>query len=243
MQIRDEVQSDPSGPHVVDLRPLLDMQAEMCQAMANPHRLAIVYALRDGERCVGELASTLGISVHNVSQHLRILRERLLVRPRKEGQTVYYSMTTPKFVQACALICEALAEQHRAEGECLQAVGLLEFDRHHEGVGQRQTDPTRPNVLKGRTAMHVEGNGGGPVDLTSLQADKLVDARGTSCPGPILAAKKGMPGAKVGEIMEVLATDSTTLKDLPAWSKKMGHEYLGHVEEAGYWKLFVRKLK
>lgn len=91
--------------------------------------------------------------------------------------------------------------------------------------------------------MNAEGNGGGSVDLSSLQGDKVVDARGTSCPGPILAAKKGMPEVKVGEIMEVLATDSGTLKDLPAWSKKMGHEYLGFVEEAGYMKLFVKKLK
>ena len=46
-----------------------------------------------------------------------------------------------------------------------------------------------------------------------------------------------------GEIMEVLATDSGTQKDLPAWAKKMGHEYLGFVDEAGYMKLFVKRLK
>jgi len=91
--------------------------------------------------------------------------------------------------------------------------------------------------------MHTEGNGGGSGDLTSLHGDKVVDARGTSCPGPILAAKKGMPDVKVGQIMEVLATDSGTLKDLPAWSKKMGHEFLGYVDEPGYMKLFVRRLK
>jgi tRNA 2-thiouridine synthesizing protein A len=82
-----------------------------------------------------------------------------------------------------------------------------------------------------------------PEDLGKLTVDKVVDARGTSCPGPILAAKKGMPQVKVGELMEVLATDSGTLKDLPAWSKKMGHEYLGVIEEAGYWKLYVRRSK
>jgi len=80
-------------------------------------------------------------------------------------------------------------------------------------------------------------------DLSTIQADKIVDARGTSCPGPILAAKKGMVDVKVGEIMEVQATDSGTMKDLPAWSKKMGHEYLGYVEEPGFLKLFVRKMK
>lgn len=81
------------------------------------------------------------------------------------------------------------------------------------------------------------------MDLTQLKVDKTVDARGTSCPGPILAAKKGIPGVKVGEIMEVQATDTGTLKDLPAWAKKMGHEYLGAIEEPGYMRLFVRKMK
>ena len=80
-------------------------------------------------------------------------------------------------------------------------------------------------------------------ELSTLQADKIVDARGTSCPGPILAAKKGIVEVKVGQIMAVLATDSGTKKDLPAWSKKIGHEYLGFIEEQGYFKLFVKRAK
>jgi ArsR family transcriptional regulator len=109
------------------------MHADMCQAMANPYRLAIVYALKDGEKCVSELGAALDISVHNVSQHLRILRERLLVRSRKEGQTVYYSITNPKFVQACALIREGLVEEHQAESNSLQAAGLLDPTRAISG--------------------------------------------------------------------------------------------------------------
>ncbi len=81
------------------------------------------------------------------------------------------------------------------------------------------------------------------VDLSSLQVEKVVDARGTSCPGPILAAKKGLPGVSVGGVMEVQATDSGTLKDIPAWCKKMGHDYLGNVEEPGFLKLYVKKTK
>jgi DNA-binding transcriptional ArsR family regulator len=120
MQIRDNSTAEASASLVSDMRPLFEMHAEMCQALANQHRLAIMYALKDGEKCVGDLAAELGISVHNVSQHLRILRQRLLVRSRKDGQTVYYSITNPKFVQACALIREALIEEHRAEGESLR---------------------------------------------------------------------------------------------------------------------------
>jgi tRNA 2-thiouridine synthesizing protein A len=80
-------------------------------------------------------------------------------------------------------------------------------------------------------------------ELKALTVDEVVDARGTSCPGPILAAKKGIAAVPIGGVMEVLATDSGTLKDLPAWSNKVGHEFLGYFEEAGYLTLFVRKTR
>ncbi|MEP7036184.1 MAG: sulfurtransferase TusA family protein [Actinomycetota bacterium] len=80
-------------------------------------------------------------------------------------------------------------------------------------------------------------------NLKGLTSDLVVDSRATSCPGPILAAKKAIGGVPVGGIMEVLASDIGTLKDLPAWSKKMGHEYLGSLDDAGYLQLFLRKTK
>lgn len=80
-------------------------------------------------------------------------------------------------------------------------------------------------------------------ELMNITADRVVDARGTSCPGPILAAKKGIGAVPVGGIMEVQATDSGTLKDMPAWCKKLGHDYLGHFEDGGYLRLFLRKTK
>lgn len=80
-------------------------------------------------------------------------------------------------------------------------------------------------------------------DLKGLKSDLVVDSRATSCPGPILAAKKAIGGVPVGGIMEVLASDVGTLKDLPAWAKKMGHEYLGSLDDAGYLQLFLRKTK
>jgi ArsR family transcriptional regulator, virulence genes transcriptional regulator len=76
--------------------------------------------------CVGDLASSVAISVHNVSQHLRVLKEHKVVRSRKEGQTVFYAITNQKFVEACTLIRQAIIEQHQAEGEFLLAAGLLD---------------------------------------------------------------------------------------------------------------------
>jgi TusA-related sulfurtransferase len=80
-------------------------------------------------------------------------------------------------------------------------------------------------------------------ELKELKPDLVVDSRATSCPGPILAAKKAIGGIPVGGVMEVLASDTGTLKDLPAWCKKMGHDYLGSVDDAGYLQLFLRKTK
>ena len=80
-------------------------------------------------------------------------------------------------------------------------------------------------------------------ELKSIESPLVVDARGVSCPGPILAAKKQIGAVTVGNAMEVLATDSGVLKDIPAWCGKMGHDFLGSFEEAGAYHLFLRKAK
>lgn len=78
-------------------------------------------------------------------------------------------------------------------------------------------------------------------ELQALNADKVVDARGTACPGPLLAAKKEIAGIGSGQIMEILSADEGTKKDVPKWATKKGHEYLGTVEEDGYFKIFIKK--
>ena len=81
------------------------------------------------------------------------------------------------------------------------------------------------------------------IDLKNIKPDLTIDARGTSCPGPLLEAKKGITKVPVGGILEVLSSDQGTLKDLPRWAKKMGHEFLGYVEESGYYKIYVKRKK
>lgn len=78
-------------------------------------------------------------------------------------------------------------------------------------------------------------------ELTALTVDKSVDARGTSCPGPLLAAKKAIGQIDKGQVMEVLSADEGTRRDIPKWCTKKGFEYLGTLEESGYYKIFLRK--
>ena len=78
-------------------------------------------------------------------------------------------------------------------------------------------------------------------ELKDLQVGKTVDARGTACPGPLLEAKKAIGAIDSGQTMEVLSSDEGTKKDLPKWCNKKGHDFLGIVEEPGYFKVFMKK--
>ena len=81
-----------------------------------------------------------------------------------------------------------------------------------------------------------------PIDLTEIQAAKVVDARGSACPGPLLEAKKGIGTIKMGEVLEIWSGDSRTKEDLPRWSKKVGHEYLGSLTaDGGYDRIFIKR--
>ncbi|MCE5320453.1 MAG: sulfurtransferase TusA family protein [Bacteroidales bacterium] len=78
-------------------------------------------------------------------------------------------------------------------------------------------------------------------ELKNLEVTKSVDARGTACPGPLLEAKKALGTIEEGEIMEILSADEGTKVDIPKWCTKQGHDYLGTVEENGYYKIYMRK--
>ena len=80
-----------------------------------------------------------------------------------------------------------------------------------------------------------------PEELKKVQVAKTVDARGTACPGPLLAAKKAIGEIESGEIMEIYSSDEGTKNDIPKWCNKMTHEFLGIVEEDSYTRLFLKK--
>ena len=87
------------------------MHASVCKGRADPKRLLILNALRDGERSVSEICDAVDLPQANVSQHLAVLREKGLVTARKDGQWVYYSMSSPKIMQALDLLREVMSEQ------------------------------------------------------------------------------------------------------------------------------------
>lgn len=87
---------------------LFKLKAELCKTFADAKRLAIINELRNGEKLVGELARSLDIPHAVASRHLALLRNRGVVRPRREGTNVYYRISDPQIVVACDLVHQIL---------------------------------------------------------------------------------------------------------------------------------------
>lgn len=81
-------------------------------------------------------------------------------------------------------------------------------------------------------------------ELEDITADAVADARGSACPGPLLEAKKSIGSVPVGGVVEIRSNDLGSRNDIPTWSKKVGHEFLGILQaEEGYDRILVRRGK
>jgi len=89
---------------------IFEMQADICKTLANSTRLRILHALRGGEKSVGELTNLLGLRQSNLSQHLSIMRQAQILKTRKQGSNIYYSVAYPRINMACDLVRELLIE-------------------------------------------------------------------------------------------------------------------------------------
>lgn len=104
------------------MKEIFKLQANVCKAMANPVRMEIIYALKQGEKTVSELVESIGLAKSNISQHLSVLKSAEVVRARREGQNIYYAIANPKIVQACRLMREVLLEQFSEKQKLLDSI-------------------------------------------------------------------------------------------------------------------------
>jgi len=79
--------------------------------------------------------------------------------------------------------------------------------------------------------------------VAAAQEHMILDARGSFCPGPLMELIRGIKQAKVGEVIEVWSSDQGSRKDIPFWVQKAGHELVGVVDEPGYARFVVKKLR
>jgi TusA-related sulfurtransferase len=72
---------------------------------------------------------------------------------------------------------------------------------------------------------------------------KIVDAKNTFCPGPLMELIGQMKMAEIGDELEILSTDQGSAADIPEWINKVGHEMVETSESDGVWHIVVKKTK
>lgn len=97
-------------------------QAEIAKAAAHPLRIGIIDFLRDGEKCVCEIAVHVGSERSNVSRHLSVMVRAGVLTCRKEGLKVFYSLRTPCVAEFLSCVTRVVRQQAEESGKLLAAL-------------------------------------------------------------------------------------------------------------------------
>jgi DNA-binding transcriptional ArsR family regulator len=99
------------------------LHAELCQCLADPRRISILYALSEGPKNVSELVEILDMNRATVSRHLKVLRDGAMVSTERDGVSIYYSLADDRVIEALDLLRKVLAEilaQRKTLAEALE---------------------------------------------------------------------------------------------------------------------------
>lgn len=103
---------------------LWELQADICQTLANPKRLQILALLKDKEELsVGEMVRALKIPKPNLSQHLALMRQKGILKARRQGTAIYYRLATPAITAACEVMRQVLLQALKEKGELSARLG------------------------------------------------------------------------------------------------------------------------
>ena len=95
---------------------IFKLHTEFCGTLANQTRLMILALLAKREMSVGEIAEIIGVHMANISQNLSALRSKNMVKSRRDGQMVYYSLVDERLIEACLIIRSVLLDNLKRRG-------------------------------------------------------------------------------------------------------------------------------
>jgi len=101
---------------------LFERQAEIAKAVAHPLRMAVLDFLKDGEKCVCEIAEHIGSERSNVSRHLAVMVRAGVLSCRKDGLKVFYSLRTPCVAEFLSCVVRVLKQQAKDNEKLLAAL-------------------------------------------------------------------------------------------------------------------------
>ncbi len=101
---------------------LYERQAEIAKAVAHPLRVAVIDFVKDGEKCVCDIAEHVGSERSNVSRHLSVMVGAGVLNSRKEGLKVFYWLRTPCVVEFLGCAIRVLKQQAKEHERLLAAL-------------------------------------------------------------------------------------------------------------------------
>ena len=118
---------------------IFDGLSKLLKALSNPYRLEIIEILSQGEKSVEGIVQATGMSVANASQHLQVMKNNNIVKSRKEGHYVYYSLINDEFISLYQHITkyaineiaelERIISRQREDNNAQNAVSLGEMEQ------------------------------------------------------------------------------------------------------------------
>lgn len=108
-------------------RPIYQVKADFFKTLAHPARIRVLELLRQGERSVGDLIPEVGLEASHLSQQLGVMRRANVLRCRKVGATVLYSVTDPRIFDLLEVAKNILTSSLTETRELLAELETMDF--------------------------------------------------------------------------------------------------------------------
>ena len=190
--------------------------------------IALIDVRTQEEHSVGHIPGDVNIPLDS-------LRDRLSEIPRDKKVVLYCGVGLRGYVASCIL------KGHDFNNVVNLCGGLRTYSIANAKVPMPSSSSsvTKASNCSSGCSTASAPVASGEVDLSNVE--KVIDARGLQCPGPILKLKKGIEELQDGQVVQITAGEVSFTRDAESWCKSTGNTFIKAENKDGAWQVFIRK--
>lgn len=190
--------------------------------------IALIDVRTQEEHSVGHIPGDVNIPLDS-------LRDRLSEIPRDKKVVIYCGVGLRGYVASCIL------KGHGFNNVVNLCGGLRTYSIANAKVPMPSSSSsvTKASNCSSQCSTASAPIASGEVDLNNVE--KVIDARGLQCPGPILKLKKGIEELQDGQVVQITAGEVSFTRDAESWCKSTGNTFIKAENKDGAWQVFIRK--
>lgn len=194
----------------------------------NRDSIALIDVRTQEEHSVGHIPGDVNIPLDS-------LRDRLSEIPRDKKVVLYCGVGLRGYVASCIL------KGHGFNNVVNLCGGLRTYSIANAKVPMPSSSSSVTKVSNCSSGCSTSSApvASGEVDLSNVE--KVIDARGLQCPGPILKLKKGIEELQDGQVVQITAGEVSFTRDAESWCKSTGNTFIKAENKDGAWQVFIRK--